>query len=234
MTLPRFTSGKVGKLEFHHLNEAFDRIENVDPSMPYAKSNLFGRAIIARVESYQGTGVAAVASFKEYALDSLGSATYVQVAGGVTSTNGTDDFATPIVYPLPPIGSIVPIVPGISRDGKLYFKTVASESASTRIGKVETAGTLIAGRMWLYNMKEVAFDLQANVWTNLPGAFQAINGCENPIDDIPNRQIGVGTIFPSGANATRKPIKDGTVVSCSSTAGYYLFNVPNGYEFTCI
>lgn len=235
MTLPRFTSGRVGNLEFHHLNEAFDRIERIDgsPSIPSTKREIFGRTIIARVEAYQGMGLAAVASFKEYALDSLGSATYVEVPGGVTSKVGTDDFGAPIVYPVPAIGSVIPIVAGISRDGKLYFKTVDSQSSSSRLGKVESYSALVAGRMWLYNMRDVAFDLQANVWINLSGTFQAINGCENPIDDIPNRQIGVGTIFPSGANASRKPIKDGTVAACSITAGYYIFNAPNGYEFTC-
>ena len=235
MTLPRFTSGRVGNLEFHHLNEAFDRIERIDgsPSMPSTKREIFGRTIIARVEAYQGTGVAAVASFKEYALDSLGSATYVEVPGGVTSKVGTDDFGAPIAYPVPPIGSIVPIFPHIAKDGKLYFKAIDFEGTSGRIGRVMGGAQIVAGKSWLYTLKNVAWDYLLNQFTDLNGDFEAINGCESRTDDLAARKIGVGTIYPQGANAVRKQIAQDVVVTCVKTAGPYVFSVPNGYEFTC-
>lgn len=235
MTLPRFTSGRVGNLEFQHLNEAFDRIDALGsaPERNNQRSDVFNRTIVARVEAIQGTGLNALAKFSEYAPETPGSSTYIKVTGGVTSTIGTDDYAAPLVYPFPDIGSVIPIVAGISNDGKLYFKSQSDSGSQTRFGMVESRTQLYPNRMWLYTLRFVAFDLQANTWTQLGGTFTALNGCENPVDDVNNRTIGVGTIYPSGATAVRQPIVNGTICACIVTAGHYLFSIPNGYSFTC-
>ncbi len=235
MTLPRFTSGRVGNLEFQHLNETFDRLDALDgrAERPVRRSVASSGMILAYVKSYSGTGISALASFDEYALDALGSSVYVKVDGGVTSKEGTDEYATPIVYPVPPIGSIVPIFPHVAKDGKLYFKAIDSEGTSGRIGKVMGGAQIVANKSWLYTLKNVAWDYALNQFTELNGDFEAINGCENRTDDLAARRIGVGTIYPQGANAVRKQIAQDVVVTCVKTAGPYVFSVPNGYEFTC-
>jgi hypothetical protein len=60
-----------------------------------------------------------------------------------------------------------------------------------------------------------------------------LNGCEEPNDVTAQREIGVGTIYPSGATATRKPIKNDTIVLCLRAGTDYVFSIPNGYSFVC-
>lgn len=237
MTLPRFTSGKVGKLEFHHLNEAFDRIENVDPSMPAGTRQILGRVILARVQGQSGSGNAAKGSFVEVAVTSPGSDTYNAVSGGVTSTVGADAFGAPIVFPVPPIGTVVPILGHVAADGKLYFRqcAAASSSASVRAGRITQTTQITANTKWLYTLTDVQVQTLATAQYQATGvgSFQALNGCEEAVDVPANRNIGVGTVHVVGSTATRQPIKVDTIVVCIPTLNGYVFSVPNGYSFAC-
>ncbi len=240
MTLPRFTSGQAGKLTFSHLNEAFDRIEKFEPVMPPYRQEIFGRTIIAKIESIQGSGTSAIASIREYALSSIGSATYISVNGGISSKIGSDDYAVPLVFPFPSVNSIVPIFAAISLDGKLHFKTISVEASAPRIGLIQTYVSAQTGRSWVYTLQDAGWNFTTSEFTTFPGSFQAFNGCENAVDNAGAREIGVGTIMPlvgstgsSSPVAVRKPIKPGTVALCLLTAAGYVFSIPNGYEFDC-
>jgi hypothetical protein len=237
MTLPRFTSGKVGRLEFHHLNEAFDRIENVDPSMPSGVRQILGRVILARVQGQTGSGNAIKGSFVEVAVTNPGSDDYSAVVGGVTSTVNGDAFGAPIVFPVPPIGSVVPILGHVAANGQLYFRqcAAASSSASVRAGRITAATQITANAKWLYTLNDVQVKTIGTAIYELTGvgAFQALNGCEEPVDAPATRNIGVGTIHVVGSTATRQPIKVDTIVVCIPTLGGYVFSVPNGYSFVC-
>ena len=237
MTLPRFTSGKVGKLEFHHLNEAFDRIENVDPSMPAATRQILGRVILARVTGTSGTGNATKGSFQEVAVTTPGSNTYNAVAGGVSSTVGADAFGAPIVFPVSAVNSIVPVLGHVAADGKLYFRecSATSASASVRAGRITQATQITANTKWLYTLTDVQIQTLATAQYQATGvgSFQALNGCEEAVDVPANRNIGVGTVHVAGSTATRQPIKNDTIVVCIPTANGFVFSVPNGYSFVC-
>lgn len=237
MTLPRFTSGKVGKLEFHHLNEAFDRIENVDPSMPAGTRQILGRVILARVTGTSGTGNATKGSFQEVAVTTPGSNTYNAVAGGVSSTVGADAFGAPIVFPVSAVNSIVPVLGHVAADGKLYFRecSATSASASVRAGRITQATQITANTKWLYTLTDVQIQTLATAQyqTTGVGSFQALNGCEEAVDVPANRNIGVGTVHVVGSTATRQPIKVDTIVVCIPTANGFVFSVPNGYSFAC-
>lgn len=238
MTLPRFTSGKVGKLEFHHLNEAFDRIENVDPSMPSAHRQILGRVILARVTGTSGSGNSTKGSFQEVAVTTPGSNSYNAVTGGVSSTVGSDPFGAPIVFPVSAIGAIVPILGHVSGDGKLYFRECSSVSTGSgvRAGKITAATQITANTKWLYTLTDVQVLTLATATYQATGvgSFQALNGCEEAVDVPANRNIGVGTVHVAGSQATRQPIKVDTIVTCVPTAGGFVFSIPNGYGFVCI
>lgn len=240
MTLPRFTSGSVGKLSFSHLNEAFDRIENVDPTKASAYANVLGRVILARITGQSGTGNATKGSFQEVAVadPAAASLTYSVVGGGVTSTVGTDVFGAPIVFPVSATGTVVPVLGHVAQNGKLYFRecSAASASASVRVGRISSASPLgTANTKWLYTLNDLSINTIASATYQSTGAadFQALNGCEEAVDVPAQRNIGVGTIHPAGSTATRQAIKTGTIVTCIPTAGGYVFSVPNGYSFAC-
>lgn len=238
MTLPRFTSGKVGKLEFHHLNEAFDRIENVEPLMPPSTRQILGRVILARVNALSGTGNATIGSFQEVAVTSPGTNIYAAVNGGVSSTVGGNAFGAPIVFPVSAAGSIVPVLGHIAADGKLYFRecSATSASASVRVGEVISSIEIVSNKMWYYQLQDVAItNIQQGTYQNITGSFfQALNGCEQPSDAPSQRLIGVGTIHVAGSLATRQKIRNGTIVVCVPSGNGFVFSVPNGYSFSCI
>ena len=235
MTLPKFTAGQVGKLEFHHLNEAFERIERLDgnPALVTASGPVLGRTILVRITGQSGTGNSIRGSFEEVALSSVGSNTYFAVGGGVKSTVSGDSYGAPIVFPCSAVGSIVPVLGHIAANGKLYFRECSSPTLM-RLGRINAAAQIGSSGKFIYTLVEVSIDnfnqgTFATVGSGL--IFYALNGCEQPVDL--NREIGVGTIYPLGGTAYRKPIKNGTVVSCMPSGSDYIFSIPNGYEFVC-
>jgi hypothetical protein len=236
MTLPKFTAGQVGKLEFHHLNEAFERIERLDgnPALVAASGPVLGRVILVEVLARNGSAGAVRGSFKEVALSTVGSNSYVAVSGGVTSTVSGDAFGAPIVFPCPPVGAIVPVLGHIAANGKLYFRECSSP-ASVRLGKISSSAQIGTSSKWIYNLTEVVVNnFSQGTYTSAgAGSFQALNGCEEPADVVANRNIGVGTIYPTGATASRKAIKNDTIVLCLLAGTDYVFSIPNGYEFAC-
>lgn len=239
MTLPKFTAGQVGKLEFHHLNEAFERIERLDgnPALVASSGPVLGRVILVRITGQTGSGNAIKGSFQEVALSTIGSNSYVAVTGGVTSTVSGDAYGAPIVFPCSAVGTIVPVLGHIAANGKLYFRECAGVSAggAVRAGKITGSTQITAGAKWLYTLTDVKVNVLASGTYNGTGVgnFQALNGCEEAIDVPVERKIGVGTIHVSGSTAVRQPIKNDTIVVCTETLGGFVFSVPNGYAFTC-
>jgi len=239
MTLPKFTAGQVGKLEFHHLNEAFERIERLDgnPALVAASGPILGRVILVRITGQSGSGNAIKGSFQEVALSTVGSNSYVAVSGGVTSAVSGDTYGAPIVFPCSAIGTIVPVLGHIAHDGKLYFRECAgvSSAAGVRAGRITASTQITSNTRWLYTLTDVRVNtIAAGTYTATGvGSFQALNGCEEAVDSVANRNIGVGTIHVVGSTATRQPIKNDTIVVCTETLGGFVFSVPNGYAFTC-
>jgi hypothetical protein len=239
MPLPRFTSGQVGKLTFAHLNEAFDRIENVDPELRASASPILGRVILARITGQSGSGASIKGSFQEVAVDNptATSLSYSVVEGGITSATSAGTYGAPIVFPVSAIGTVVPILAHVAVNGALYFRecSAAAASASVRVGRVKTATTITANAKWLYTLTDIAVSNMATAQYVATGAadFTALNGCEEAVDVAAQRNIGVGTIHPVGSTATRQAIKVDTVVTCIPTAGGFVFSIPNGYSFVC-
>ena len=232
MTLPRFTSGKVGALEFSHLNEAFDRIEDSSALVTMKRPRAaLGRVFLARILSKTGSGLTEKGAFEEVARLDLSAGTYAVIPGGLKSTLGADAYKYPIVAAVSGVGSIVPILGHIAGDGSLYFKECAVSSTGTMASVVSATGS---GPRWTYALNPVKWDGSAWVTTGAAPITGAINGAENAVDTPQTRNIGVGSVYVANATATRNPIKVGTVVGpVIDIDGFYLFSTPNGYPFAC-
>lgn len=232
MTLPRFTGGKVGKLTFDHLNEAFDNIDGIERDAGEVPSSASrrGRAIIARITNSNGTQF----SWFELVRDSSG---YVIATDGLNSIDNGNLYGFPILAfgaLAPAVGNDVVIVPQYDNQGNLYYVPIAASGGGTTFVGV-TQGiptTLVTDLKWSYSVREVAWN--GNGYSSVTGGLQvtAYNGCENPTDDQSN--VGVGQPRGPTATMTRQPIKSGTVVLVARDAlGLYSFSIPNGYAFTC-
>lgn len=234
MTLPRFTSGRVGNLEFHHLNEAFDRIEQTDgisSSLDRVKQ-VWSRTILVRVVAHSGTSASSVASFVEVALASIGSSAYNEIVGGVTSTVNGNQYGAPIVGPLPPIGSVLAVVGHVAMDGKIYFKSAASPSS---LSMLKIVGASSGTTNWRYDVRPVFWSGSAWIEDSTQAQAYGYNGAESIADIAATRTIGVGTIHPDTADATRKRLRDNLIVGPAMKQGDdWVFSIPNGYEFVCI
>lgn len=231
MTLPRFTSGKVGNLEFSHLNEAFDMLDG-KAAKRADKREMQTQPLLARLIEKNQVGAF---SWSEMVRNDDGSFSSVQ--NGLSSSKSGDQFKYPAVSLTggAAAGDVVIIEPRRSKQGKLYYTIATSAGTVTRpfmiVSNVPHATRQDA---WAYVGKTVdavitpGFGLQWQVTSQLE--YVLLNGCENPTD---GSTIGVGTVPPAGVVSSRRPIKPNTVVVASNIGGNWIFSVPNGYAFTC-
>lgn len=231
MTLPRFTSGRVGNLDYSHLNEAFDMLdgksaERVDRRQPRAQP------LLAKLLDRNQSGLF---SWSEMVRNDDG--TYQAATNGLSSTKMGDAYRFPAVSLSggAMVGDVVIIEPRRTKQGKLYYTIQSGAGTVTRafiiVSSVPHATRTDA---WAYIGKTVesvfspGFGQQWSTTSQVE--FVLLNGCENASD---GSSIGVGTVPPTGVVSTRRPIKPGTVVTASNINGDWIFSVPNGYQFVC-
>lgn len=238
MTLPRFTSGQVGRLEFSHLNDAFGYIDLArgepgrDPSTDPQKLPL----VLALIGTYDSTTKRH--AWSEATIDSSGTA--VALDGGRNSTSNGDQYAFPAMTAdgqQAATGSAVTLVPKRRTDGSLIYVVVSGvQSSSTNTLIVQGVQQVIHdGRMWVYQVRQAIFEFTPPFnWQSTGSVMYALNACENAVDQ-PGVSIGVGTVVPVGvsASATRMPIKNGTVVVGMLRGSTWIFSIPNGYRYEC-
>lgn len=235
MPLPRFNSGRMGTLEWSHLNEAFDLLEKPEATQPRAGNPYrVGTVFLARILTVAGTGPTALSSFEEVSLSTVASGSFEAVAGGLKSTDGLILYTNPIVGSASSVGAVVAVLGHYAKDGTLYFRecggAAVSASANVFMARIVSSQTRIAGRMWTYTVsRDAELNTGTNVWS---GGTQvlAFNGCENVTD---SGSIGVGSVPPPNVTSTRNPIKNDTVVSCITVNAKNYFSIPNGYTFVC-
>lgn len=243
MTLPRFTAGAVGNLEFSHLNEAFERIEamSASPEVAVARTRgIFSRVITVKILERQGEPPFETGSFEEVALATPAGGVYFPIAGGVKSTDGTNPFAAPIVSPVSAPDSIVNVLACVARNGKLYFREFTPPTTEGDmyivLGATVLQGSTATRSVFSYSLKPAVVNAQGQ-WTGVGDtAIEGFNGAENPEDEIAAgvKVIGVGSKIPQNTYAARQPIRVGTVVGpAKMQGGRLVFCVPNGYEFRC-
>lgn len=231
MTLPRFTSGKVGNLEFSHLNEAFDILEGKQAAIR-SRREPADAALLVRLIQKNAAG-----AFSWSEMTRKDDGTFEAVNGGVASTKDGDAFHYPAISLSGGAiaGDTVIIEPRRTKQGKLYYTIATSGGTVTRAFQI-VSSVAHASRpdMWAYVGKTVE-----SVQTPGTGAqwvatsqleYVLLNGAENPSD---GNSIGVGTVPPSGTLSTRRAIKPGTVVMASYSGNNWVFSIPNGYSFVC-
>ena len=244
MSLPRFTSGRVGKLSFQQLNEMFDRLEALelkvdrgDGANTYSGEN---RKLIVLLKLTSKHATLPLFNFTEMTLAGIftSSVTYVVLDGGRTASDGTNLYAYPFVSTTAAVGDLVAAIAVNQRstvlpDGGLCYLPVGGGGSSTSTtfpAKVESSSGGTAG-IFTYSCKEV----EGANFTYVSGAatISARNGAETAVDTPTS--LGVGFIPPTPSPIlTRKAIKVGTVVLITKDKlGLYSFCVPNGYKVEC-
>lgn len=231
MTLPRFTSGRVGNLEFSHLNEAFDMLDGKQAKKADRRETQ-SVPLLVRLISRNPAGAF---SWAEVSRDNDG--TYAPVQGGLTSTKNSDPFHYQAISLSGGglVGDIVVIEPRRTKQGRLYY-TIGTSAGTVTRAFVIVSNVPHATRQdsWTYIGKTVESVVSPGIgqqWsTTSQVEYTLLNGAENPVD---GSTIGVGTIPPSGTVSGRRPIKPATVVLASNIGGDWIFSLPNGYAFTC-
>lgn len=238
MTLPRFTSGQVGRLDFSHLNDAFGYIDlqRGSESKPVDAADGKLPLVLAIIGSYDAQTKRH--AWSEAVIDENGTA--VPFTGGRTSTANGDPFAFPAFTPdgqQASAGSVVTLVPKRRKSGAIAYLVVSGSAAGT-VNTLIVQGVqqvIHPQRMWVYQVRQAVWEFTPPFnWQATGALMYALNGCENAVDQ-PGVSIGVGTVVPVGvsASAIRQPIKSGTVVVATMVGSTWVFSVPNGYRYDC-
>jgi hypothetical protein len=236
MALPRFTSGRVGNLEFSHLNEAFDRIE----------SNRGGEKAMSRRAEYEWLYVVLLSesapvpdqisnrwSWKEIDRDPTTGGFSERVGGRSSFGADNDPFALPAIsisgtqsYST---GDLVLIRIMRFPNGKPFALIVKPTGSDVAMFEITNSTGIGLGR-WRYTAHLRSFGSEWFVSAS-DTDYTLHNGCENTVDT--GNTIGVGTVKPNSASAIRQPVRNGTIVMATFSASGWVFSIPNGYSFSC-
>jgi len=232
MTLPRFTAGRVGNLEFSHLNEAFDLLEDRN-ALEARRRQPTAAVLLAQLTQENAAGEFA---WTEVVRSNDGSYTTVQDGIASTSEGNAFAFAAISLNRGAEVGDIVAISPRRTSEGKLFYVIQNGSGTVTRSFKiVQSLQHATRNDMWAYKGRLVTSSIQSgygSIWTESSALeYVLLNGAENASDA--SSTIGVGTRPPTGVQAVRNPIKVGTIVLASNVDGDWHFSMPNGYTFTC-
>jgi hypothetical protein len=247
MTLPRFTSGKVGNLDFSHLNEAFGVIDGLDRTSGLSRRvRKMPNIVVARLgnQDQSPEGFGAWAWTEVYW--NFGGDLAVTVPGGLTSGSPAGE-PNPNPYLLPAVsleptafrtGEVVLLVPShrarFNAAPESIMLIVRTLPSVTRAFEIVNAVGISLGR-WRYIGRERRWDGVNNAWVAAEVNDQDVNllnSVENAVDTPGN--IGVGSTLPGSVpQPVRQRIKNGTVVMATASNAFYVFSVPNGYAFQC-
>ena len=247
MTLPRFTSGKVGNLDFSHLNEVFGVIDGLDRTSAGAKSaRRTPSTVVARLGNQDQSGSGFGGWSWEEVYWNYGSDLAVTVPGGLTSGSPAGE-PNPNPYLLPAVsleptafrtGEVVLLLPThrarFNNAPDAVMLIIRTLPSVTRAFEIVNAVGISLGR-WRYIGRERKWDGLNNAWVAAEVNEQDVNllnSVENAVDTPGN--MGVGSTLPGSVpQPVRQRIKNGTVVMATASNAFYVFSVPNGYAFQC-
>ena len=254
MTLPRFTSGQVGRLDFATLNDAFGYIDEVRGASPDPRrAPIDGAPIIARIGSTGAdlgvpTTTPGLAFIGHYWNEVVGPS-WDNLPGGRASGDLTTGNPVDAVQ-----------FPALSLDGKtlnegaiaILFPTSSQTSSSVpesrpfyaalqipegQVPMRIDSNVLVSGTTgrWRYTVTKMRWNFISDLYEPIVPATQfiAYNTLELLVDGSPANSFGVGSIKPSTASVTRQPIKTGAVVMATQLGSTWHFSIPNGYGVSC-
>lgn len=248
MTLPRFTKGQAGNLDFSALNEAFDAIDNLRrggerPPARFQPRAVGGAAgpIMVKINDQPADPADYRWGWKEVELINVAPTgtgeppTWTIKTGGAQSDGNTNPVVGKMVrgeYCL--ISKQI----GFATYGSLPYYIPTREVWDPFYAKISSSATGGTGN-WTYQAKKV-FLVGANV-TETGLNFQCHNTAELVLDDtVGTFGYGVGFNKPSQVQyLSRKPIRNGVIVLMNRTLNEYRefvghhFTMPNPYSVTC-
>lgn len=238
MTLPRFTSGRVGNLEFSHLNEAFAAIDDMSRASGETRRMrpTIGSMVVAQI------GVAGISNQYAWYEVTIGIDGAATVIPGGLSSGAPFPQPNPDPYLLPAVsidgtafgvGDIVLLSPARRTDGTSYMAIVKPVGSTVRPYEIVDAVGISLGR-WRYTGARRRWDELQSAWVadGSSDTITMLNGAENAVD-TPGH-IGLGSTLPGSVpQPVRQRIKNGTVVTPTNTGGVLTFCIPNGYAFQC-
>jgi hypothetical protein len=234
MTLPRFTSGKVGNLTFAHMNEIVDRLEAVEKKA--ADPNRDQRGVLLPFLAKTTLLKPQTNNLWGFTEFTYGKSRDIRfpagVDGGRASGRANDPWAFPLIGEGLIENQLVLAFPMNDDEGKLVFHAVPSPVNSI-VARVTGFESTVVGQ-WKYLMQAATITSISPTPLIVTGGatITAYNGCEWVTDG--SGTYGVGMRPPSGT-FLRQPIKVGTVAVISNDAnGFWHFSIPNGYQVTCV
>lgn len=233
MPLPRFSSGRVGRLSYDVVNQAFDKIERPEDTgsrTPFEEhpTDVF-YAFITGVHPTVPTRF----SFIEIQHDGPADLPTSSVSGGRTSSDGTDQFAYPAIGTGATEGDRVLVVSMFTKDGLNIFRIIPRGNAGSFPARIVSSTTITTNVKWQYQVKRVtvsgtAFsDAQSNT-------SPALNGAESVADAPPVFGVGMQPPTSGTLQMIRQPIRNNVIVTvCDDGGGNLVFSMPNGYRVIC-
>lgn len=235
MTLPRFTTGKIGRLAFSDMNAAFDSIES-DKTGDRIGRTRERRQILAQITAINPDGRMAWVQVRR------GDANAFEIVpGGLSSIANGNQYAVPAIAlaSSPTATDYVMLEPQRDRTGSLYMLVVSGSGSDTRLFRItEIIAHSTRLDMWGYKGKLSRYawnPVIGGVYEDIPGSQEY--SLSNTLEFNPDgaNVIGVGTVVPPNVQRIRQAIRIGTVVTATKPAGsgVYSFSVPNGYAIQC-
>lgn len=249
MTLPRFTKGQAGNLDFSALNEAFEAIDNLRrggerPPARFQPRAAAGAAgpIMVKINDTPADPADYRWGFKEVELINVApTATADPPSWGIKFGGANSDGNTSPVVGKMVRGEYCLISKqiGSSLNGSLPYYIPTREMFDPFYAKITSSTTGGTGN-WTYWANKV-FLLGANV-TDTGLNFQCHNTAELILDDTTVGGFGYGVGFNKPSQVqylSRKQIRNGVIVLMTRTlnenrqfVGHH-FTMPNPYSVTC-
>jgi len=262
MDLPRFTSGRIGNLEYSHMNEAFDLLDKLRPLTVGDNTSSYARQgfLYAKIGNPVSNGAMEWEEVQAKQAPSIGALVeWETMEGGRKSEASTSADFQPAFVPPPfggaaqtplPAGTVALLRSTQRADGKQIWAVVSSVSSGTDVFAARITGNQVWEHdaqnipwRWTYSWQQV--DLRASngySWSTFTGAkygnFGSTNTGWGPAFNGAER-LGVSGVGGSGpANASERPaaIENGVVVAMqllSPLNGIMWFSMPNGLIITC-
>lgn len=238
MTLPRFTSGSVGRLEFSHLNQAFAAIDEREASLhpsSIATESASGTRlplIVAKITGRSGENHSWVEVKRE-------ASNWSVLDGGRTSTLNADAYAFPAIttdgIPVPN-DSIVMLIPKRSKTGSILYLALNPGAGTIQPVRIESFEVITNNKQWRYTAKAVTVTASG---TPLIPTYAASGNpfvLFNTVEDIADTTTiyGVGSYKNANFTITRMPLRVGLIVNATKvSSSVWITSTPNGYKYEC-
>lgn len=235
MTLPRFTSGQFGRLDFSHLNDAFGYIdlqrgseskpdESPDGKLPLITARITGRD-------------SANHSWVEVARES---GSWQDVKGGRTSKSASNDFAFPAMTvdeSHVAADSIVIIVPKRGKRGEIRYVILNPVFGMVQLAMIQTVEVIEPAKRWRYIAQ--AATASASGTPLMPSYSTSGNPFVlfNSVEEMPDTATiyGVGSYKNANFTIVRQPLRVGLIVLATRiSSSMAVCSIPNGYRYECV